>query len=377
MEKYLINQNIITSNGCFHTGKNISKNNIDYKFNTIILPKKLPTYRRITFFPIKNNLSDLALTNRQIEEETFSYQSKNHKNSQKLKLEPLNKSKLYKNNLKDYSTELRKNKSYIFKNYKNKMNESIQSDLFFDEDKEDNKIIIHQNSIIDCLLNKKMNIKPKLRKIQIRKKSLIENIKHFYGKGVFLAKYEKKFLQNSKPVQYYFKVNMGHSVDRNNNISKTLQKTNKFLKNNNLYQTFEFCNMNENKFVTKLTVDESDNKVDKNFDCHGLMKYPVNMSNKSIYNDVSNDLSYIKTKFKTRNLNNYKNSNKIISYDNLKLLSQRGFKKFEKNRYKGFEKKIRETFNIAKDNRKKYDSLAEINLNNFNKNKKEIFQKDL
>ena len=208
MENNFEKQNTITTKGFSQTGKNSTTQKIEYKYKTIFLSKKHPQNKRITYYPIKKNFSDFALTNRQINEEIFPYQniSSTSKNKivRKFKLEPIIKKKLI--NYESNTFDLRKNKSYINTNIRNRMNESIQSDLFYEEEMQ-HKLIKHQNSMIDYLLNKKMEInkKPKLKKINFDKINIIDNLKHFYGKGIFLEKFEKKFLQNSKPVHHFFK----------------------------------------------------------------------------------------------------------------------------------------------------------------------------
>ena len=389
MESIFEKQNTITTKGFSKTGKNSKTKKIEYKYKTIFLPKKQPQNRRITYFPIKKNLSDFALTNRQISEEIIPYQnisstSKN-KIDGKLKLEPLIKKRLINDELNIF--DLRKNNSYINNNLRNKMNESIQSDLFYEEEMQ-HRLIKHQNSMIDYLLNKKMelNKKPKLKKINFDKINIIDNLKLFYGKGIFLEKFGKKFLQNSKPVHHFFKEEKNKNSNFNSNSSKIsnisiMRKTNNFLKNKNIYELVQFGNSVE-KVATKLIIDENENKND-NIDFHCLMKYPLNTKNISMYssnysNIFSNFSSSIKTKNKTkmRNLKNKENNN-LISYEDLKLLSQKGFEKMKKNRYKGFEKLIGETIENVKSNRKKYDSLVNLNMKIYNKNKIEVLNNEL
>ena len=184
MENNFEKQNTITTKGFSQTGKNSTTQKIEYKYKTIFLSKKHPQYKRITYYPIKKNFSDFALTNRQINEEIFPYQniSSTSKNKivRKFKLEPIIKKKLI--NDESNTFDLRKNKSYINTNIRNRMNESIQSDLFYEEEMQ-HKLIKHQNSMIDYLLNKKMEInkKPKLKKINSDKINIIDNLKYFYG----------------------------------------------------------------------------------------------------------------------------------------------------------------------------------------------------
>ena len=391
MENNFEKQNTITTKGFSQTGKNSTTQKIEYKYKTIFLSKKLPQNKRITYYPIKKNFSDFALTNRQINEEIFPYKniSSTSKNKivRKFKLEPIIKKKLI--NDESNTFDLRKNKSYINTNIRNRMNESIQSDLFYEEEMQ-HKLIKHQNSMIDYLLNKKMEInkKPKLKKINSDKINIIDNLKYFYGKGIFLERFEKKFLQNSKPVHHFFKedkikyTNLNSNSSNKSNISIIMRKTNNFLKNKNIYELVQFGNRVE-KVATKLIIDENENKNDNNFDFHCLMKYPLNSKNISMYSsNYSNILSNFSSSFKTKNkirMRNTKNkeNNSLMRYEDIKILSQKGFERMKKNRYKGFEKLIGQTIENVKSNRKKYDSLVDINMKIYNKNKIEVLNNEL
>ena len=372
-----------TTKGFFQTGKNSQGEKINYQYKTIFLPKKLSNYTRITFYPLKKNFSDLALTNRQFNEEIIPCHSHDNRSTNKIysktKLKPLGKNKLFDEEINYYN--LKKNKSFINSNFKNKMNESVQSDLYYEE-KMKNKLINHQNSMIDYLLNEKMKInkKPKLKRINFEKINIIENIKNFYGKDIFLSKFEKKFLQNFKPIHYYFKEqNINSNSSKNNNISMLMRKTNNFLNNKNKYETVEFGNRKE-KIATKLIIDENDNKCNNNLDCHVLMKYPLNSKNISMYssnysNILSNFTSSLKTKMRYKTKDS--NDNNHMTFEDLKLISQKGFERMKKNRYKSFTKIIDETYENVKNNRKKYDSLLEINLKIYNKNRDEALNNEL
>ena len=263
------------------------------------------------------------------------------------------------------------------------MNESIQSDLYYEE-KMKNKLINHQNSMIEYLLNQKMQInkKPKLKRINFGKTNIKENIKNIYGKGLFLEKFEKKFLQNSKPVHHYFKEKiLDQNYPNKSDISILMRKTNNFSNNKNIYETVQFGNRKE-KVATKLLFDDNDNKYDNNIDCHSLMKYPIYSKNNSMYssnysNILSSFSSSLKSKFKLRNKTKNISGNNHLTFEDLKLLSKKGFEKMKRNRYKGFTKIIDQTVEDVKNNRKKYDSLVEINLKIYNKNRDEVLNSTL
>ena len=382
-------QNTLTTKGFSFTGKNSSNKSIDYRYKTIILPKNVYQYQRNTYFPIKRNYSDLSLTNRQINEEVLLLKSQLNKfTSNKIepkliiKLDPIIRNKLFEDDGKNL--ELKKNNSYVNTYFKNKMNVSVQSDLFYEEEMK-KQLNSHQNSIINYLLNQKIKIcrRPKLKKINISKTNLIDNIKHIYGKALFPEKFDKKFLQNSKLVNHYLqeKNKNSNSADKSN-ISLIIKKDNNFLDNKNFYEIVQFGNKKE-KVATKLIFDDNDYKNEDKLDCHFLMKFPENSKNNnsiysSNYSNVFSNFSSWKSKIKSKNLKNKENKeNNIINYWDLKLLSQKGFENMKKKRYRNFSRIIGETIEDVKTNRKKYDSLLEINLKIYNKNKNEVLNNDL
>ena len=371
------NQNTLTTKGFSITGKNSFSKNIDYNYQTIIMPKNLYQYHRITYFPIKRNHSDITLTNRQNNEDVFLIKSQLNKftrNKIKIKLDPIIRNKIFDDDGKNM--ELKKNKSYINTYFKNKMNESVQSDLFYEEEMK-KQLISHQNSMINYLLNQKMKIRPrnKLKKIKITKTNLLDNIKNLYGKALFPEKFDKKFLQNAKPVHHYLKIKNinSSSADKNN-----LRKESNDLNDKNIYETVQFGNRKE-KVATKLIIDDNNNKIEEKLDCHFLMKFPENSKNNSKYsNNYSNIISNFsswKSKIKSKNFKNKENN--IINYEELKLLSQKGFEKMKKKRYRYFTRIIGETMENVESNRKKYDSLLDINLKIYNKNKNEVLNNEL
>ena len=377
MEKYSLNKNSITTKAFSQTGKNLDTKKIDFKYNkykTIILPKKLPQYRRITFYPIKKNYSDFSLTNRQFNEEIIPFKSKINNNKNENKIEQ--KIKLNSNSLKSFYKD-----SLLNYNHKKKMNESIQSDLYYYEDEIENKINSHQNYIINSILNQKMKInkKPKIKKNNFGKLNIINYLKNYYGKGIFFDKFGKKNFNDGKLVHFYFK---DKKRDLNSLDNRTIRKNNCY-KNKNIYEIVELDNKKE-KIATKLIIDDNEKKFDDKFDCHFLMKYPENSKNNSIYssnysNNVSNYSPSLKYKLKPKNINKNinNNDNSGMNYKVLKLLSRKGFEKMEKKKYKGFTRIIGETIENVKSNRKKYDSLVEINLEIYNKNRNKILNNEL
>ena len=148
------------------------------------------------------------------------------------------------------------------------------------------------------------------------------------------------------------------------------------------YEIVQFGNKKE-KVATKLIFDDNDYKNEDKLDCHFLMKFPENSKNNnsiysSNYSNVFSNFSSWKSKIKSKNLKNKENKeNNIINYWDLKLLSQKGFENMKKKRYRNFSRIIGETIEDVNTNRKKYDSLLEINLKIYNKNKNEVLNNDL
>lgn len=399
MEKYFFYKNKISKNGNFHTGKNILKKTIDYKYKTIVPVKNNQGNQRATFYhPLIKNYSDLALTYRQIDEENFPFISQIN-NNQYDQFESLINNRINNNESNHYNIELNKNKSFINNNFKNKINESIQSDFCFDEEIENHKnnnsnynsnmnsnlnsnTNFKSESIIDYLLNKRLKINlPKIKKVNIGKRNLIEKLKTLYGKGIFLDRYEKKYLQKTKPVQHYFQKNNNNLLNLIDKKRIFMKKSNSSLNNKSIYETVEYGNRKE-KVATKIIIDENENKDDNNIDCHFLMKYPIKFFKNSYNNSYdsnttnifSNFSSSLKSKIKIKN-DKFK-ENKINDND-FKILSQKGFEMMKRNKSRGNIKNINKTIEEINLNRKQYNSLAEINFKIFNKNKNEVLSKDL
>ena len=364
MEKYFLNKNKLNIKAFSQTGKNLNTKTIDFKYKTINSPKKITKYQKITFYPIKRIYSDLTLSNRQIKEEIMPFKSKRNFIDKNLNIIE-HKKKLESNIKKNLSNDELRNNSFL-NNFRKKMNESIQSDLYSEEEIQ-NKINNHQNYVINCILNQRLKIskRPKLYKNNFGRLNIIDNLKYYYGK-------EKKYLNNEKLVHLYFK-------DKNQN-QNLLNNKNIIPKKENIYEIVELDNKKQ-IIATKIKIDEND-KIDDKLDCHSLMKYPENTKNNSIYNIsnysniLSNFSSSLKSRFKTKNLKSNFNNNQI-NYKDLKMLSQKGFEKMKERRYKGFTRIIGETIENVKSNRKKYDSLIEINLKIYNKNKNEILNNEI
>ena len=389
MEKTFVNANTLTTKEISHYAMRSAPKIDDHNYRTIFMSKLLPQEKKINFLnPLKRTAYDMPLTGRKINEENKPGNPKLASLYKNI-IEPKTKinfnwpghRRLFNANLKR-NYELNKNKSFGNTSFKSK-SESIQSDFHIEENKE-KKITGHQNSIIQYLLNQKMKVgKPKLKKIKICRINLIERMRELYGEKIFYKKYEKKFLQDTRPIQYYLidldqkKKFRSNKSDMSTNTKKSLPP---FVENKNIYETIAFGDRTA-KVATKLIINEN-NKNEENFDAHSIMKLQGATYNNSIYSSYSyvlNNLPCFAPYYKTRNKRYFclNNSGSKDGYKDLKLLSQKGFEKMKKRRNITLNRKIEESIDIVRDNRKKYDSLLELNEKLFNKNKEEILNNKL
>ncbi len=101
MEKYTIYPTNISTNIFWKTAKNSSSKKIDYNYNTLFIPKKLDYSKKFKFFPITRNSSELYKANRKYEYDNLYFNSliNNKSQNKSLKLETLNKIKIYNTEL--------------------------------------------------------------------------------------------------------------------------------------------------------------------------------------------------------------------------------------------------------------------------------------
>ena len=376
MEKYNIYPTNISTNIFWNTVKNSSSKKLDYNYNTLFIQKKLAYSKKIKFYPITRNSSELCKSNRKYEYDNLYFNSliNNESQNKNLKLEPLNIRKIYNTELHKCNSEYQKNKSCYTNYFKN---QSVQSDIYFAD--ESNRYNYYHKNIINFILNKKMKIYrvKKLKEIKLNKSNTFDRL---LAKGIFDRKFQRKYLFNSKPIKYYFenKYKASKSSDKKSNISSFLDK-NKNLENyKKFYETIELGDKKE-IIATKLIYNENDENNLNNIDCHSLMKYPLNLNNNSSGNNYSNLFSNFSSSLRSncRSINfKSKDSNKYTK-DGLKLLSKKGFEKMKQNRYLGISRQIGDTLEDINSNRKKYDSILDINLKLFNKNKEDILNNDL
>ena len=365
MEKYTIYPTNISTNIFWNTGKNSSAKKLDYYYNTLFIPKKFAYSKAFKFCPITRNSSELCKTNRKYEYNNLYFNSltNNDCKNKNLKLKPLIKRKIYNTELHKSNSDYQKNKSCYTNYFKN---QSVQSDIYLPD--EANRIDNYHKNIINSILNKKLNIYrvKKLKEINLNKTNILDRL---LPNGIFMRKFERKYLLYSKPIQYYFenKNKTSKSSDKKSNLLPLLDKNENPENYKKFYETIEFGDKKEIN-ATKLIYNENDENNINNMDCHSLMKSPLNFNN-SLGNNYSNLFSNCSSllRSKCRSINfKSKESNKVIK-DNIKLLSQKGFEKMKKNRYLSFSRQIGDTLDDISTNRKKYDSILDINLKLFKK----------
>ena len=359
MDKYTIYPTNISTNIFWNTGKNLSSKKLDYNYNTLLIPTKLAYSKKYNFYPITRNSSELHKTNRKYEYDNLYFNSliNNESKNKTLKLEPLIKRKIYNTDLHKCSSEYHKNKIFYNNYFKN---QSVQSDIYFVD--ESNRFDIHDKNIINSILNKKLKIyRPKkLKEIKLNKSNTLD---HLLAKGIFTRQFQRKYLLNSKPINYYFGNKISKSLDRKNYLLSHLDKNINLENYKNFYETIELGDKKE-IIATKLIYNKNDENNNNNIDCHSLMKYPLNIYKVSSANNYSNLFSNFSSclRSKCRAINFKNKDSKNITKDGLKLLSQKGYEKMKRIRYFGISRQIGDTLEDINTNRKKYDSILDINL---------------
>ena len=376
MEKYTIYPTNISTNIFWNTAKNSSSKKLDYNNNTLFIPKKFAYSKKFKFYPITKNSSELYKTKRKYEYDNLYFNSLINIESQNknLKLEPLIKRKIYNIELHKSKSEYQKYKSCYTNYFKN---QSVQSDIYFAD--ESNRYGNYHKNIIYSILNQNLKIygAKKLKEINLNKSNTFDRL---LAKDIIDRKFQRKYLLYSKPIKYYFenKYKISKSSDKKRNMLSILDK-NKNLENyKKFYETIELGDKKE-IIATKLIYNETNENNLNNIDCHSLMKYPLNLNSNSLGNNYSNLFSNfsscLRSKCRLINIKS-KNGNKL-TINGLKLLSQKGFEKMKKNRYLGISRQIGDTLEDINSNRKKFDSILDINLKLFNKNKEDILNNDL
>ena len=403
MKNYNYRKKNIFINKGYSTRKDSNENEINNKYY-------IPKLRRDSTVGIKYSWSqkiygNLALTNRDTNKnnkknfQSYINDNPSTKFNHNLKLNPINKKKLFENKeLNKYSLDLNDNKNNFnnTKTFKKTMNQSSQSDFFFDNEDQDNKLKKEHFLKIDNLLKKKISIikRPKLRKINFNlnkeKNNFISNLLKSNYNDIFDRQYMKKL----KPLQYYFKYlgnkNKKISIDNNNNISSRTLNTK--TRNNSLiipksYSSEEKSeydivnNLENNKVVfyaNKLIIDDdiSKNNNNKSFLIKGkndiIPNYSKILINKN--NILGNKYKY---RYNSMNIKN-QNAKKItfFSSDKMKLLSKKGFEKLINRKLGSLSREIKHVVRIIEDNKKNFKKIMELNAQVYVNNKKVALNED-
>ena len=403
MKNYNYRKKNIFINKGYSTRKDSNENEINNKYY-------IPKLRRDSTVGIKYSWSqkiygNLALTNRDTNKnnkknfQSYINDNPSTKFNHNLKLNPINKKKLFENKeLNKYSLDLNDNKNNFnnTKTFKKTMNQSSQSDFFFDNEDQDNKLKKEHFLKIDNLLKKKISIikRPKLRKINFNlnkeKNNFISNLLKSNYNDIFDRQYMKKL----KPLQYYFKYlgnkNKKISIDNNNNISSRTLNTK--TRNNSLiipksYSSEEKSeydivnNLENNKVVfyaNKLIIDDniSKNNNNKSFLIKGkndiIPNYSKILINKN--NILGNKYKY---RYNSMNIKN-QNAKKItfFSSDKMKLLSKKGFEKLINRKLGSLSREIKHVVRIIEDNKKNFKKIMELNAKVYVNNKKVALNED-
>ena len=389
-------KNIFINKG-YSTRKDSNENEINNKYY-------IPKLRRDSTVGIKYSWSqkiygNLALTNHDTNKnnkknfQSYINDNPSTKFNHNLKLNPINKKKLFENKeLNKYSLDLNDNKNNFnnTKTFKKTMNQSSQSDFFFDNEDQDNKLKKEHFLKIDNLLKKKISIikRPKLRKINFNlnkeKNNFISNLLKSNYNDIFDRQYMKKL----KPLQYYFKYlgnkNKKISIDNNNNISSRTLNTktrnnsliipeNRSYRGKNIY---EVINNTENKKVfysSRLIIDDnlSKNNKENNFYIKKGNEYNSLVSSYSNLFLNKYNLVHKKIKYNSMNIKN-KNAKKVgyITLENMKNLSKKGYEEMNKRKLKDLNKKINNAVKVIEDNKKRFIKFFEVNAQIYLKNKK-------
>ena len=403
MKNYNIRNNNIFINIDNLIRKKSYENKIDKKriFDKLTLNK----LNKITYSTIPKTLSSIALTNRPfnrnkkisffpIFNEHYTIQTNKHN----LKLNPILHKKLFQNErLNNVTYELFNNKDkYInTKSFINTNNYSLPSDFYFDEDDQDTKIMKKHYLKINNLLNRKMIIKPKLRKITFKfnkeKSKTINTIKNVL-KSSYKELTQIEDNPKLKPVRYYFTSVKNNYINKTNKkhniISKSLTskiKSNSFilsknnsLEDNDVYQIIESKDKkNKVIYANKLIINDNNNKDNKENDLY-RKKISDNMVSDFIKIYGSNYRNFQrKMKFTSLGLKN-KNAKTIhyIPDHEIKLLSKKGFERMIDRKIKDFSNIIKNAMSEIEANKANFKDIMEINGQIYLKNKQYALNDD-
>ena len=385
MKNYNSRKNNLFIKKCSLTRKNSYEKEIDNRFIGHKLTfnkfnKKASLYN-------KKDISNLDLTNKE-NKIYFNPISQNYRTNIIMKND-LNLFEIHKKNLFE-NPELNNVTSGFFENnhcnntneFKKTVNQSSQSDFYFDEADPDTRIMKEHYSKIDDILKQKMIInkkRPKLKKIRFKFDKEKDNYMNNFGKSNFHEIFMKKYNKNLKPLQHYLKCTNKENF-KNNITPKTIKEktrnhslilTKKNSKDEkNIYEVYHSLNNNTIIYANKLVINDD---KDMNEDNITLAK-GINDIN-SDYKKILEDRYKILIKKLKSNSVNIKNKNakkiKFVPYNKIKILSRNGFEKMMNRKFSDFQNQVNNAVNLIESNKHKVSDVMEMNAQIYLKNKKE------
>lgn len=332
----------------------------------------LPNSKLATFYSLKRNFSDF---NSKLLSKIDTHKRKKDK---RLKLED---SLIIKNLLNKNI----KNNSEININIKPKPNTTKANNSMYlgprfnSNESISKKLTCYETELIDKLLNKRVVLnKPKLTKLKINEVNMGDNIRKKYYKinnnNNIYGKKQKNLGLKMKHLKFFAKFYKQRIKKFQNIKSFSTGKINKNLLDKPVYEIIEFGD-NKEIYANKLIIEENDKYLNKNLDCHGLMKIPGNMYN---YSSIGSSISSFKINSDIP-LNQIKNKgiNNKIDLNRLKLINLKGLEKMRINQYIGLDRSIIESHSKIKSNRENYKNYIELMSKIFNKQEEDVCKSDL
>ena len=174
--------------------------------------------------------------------------------------------------------------------FKKTVNQSSQSDFYFDEADPDTRIMKEHYSKIDDILKQKMMVnkkRPKLKKIRFKFDKEKDNYMNNFGKSNFHDIFMKKYNTNLKPLQHYLKCSNKENF-KNNITSKTIKEK---TRNHSLILTKKNSKDEKNIYEVYHSLNNNNisNKNSNNSHVYSSINVIKNMNNNSINNNLSNN----------------------------------------------------------------------------------------
>ena len=329
----------------------------------------LPNSKLATFYSLKRNFSDF---NSKLLSKIDSHKRKKDK---RLKLED----SLIIKNLLNKNLKSNSNININKKTNSTKSNHSIYLGPRFNSNESIcKKLTCYETELIDKLLNQRVVLnKPKLTKLKINEVNMGDNIKKKYYKinnNKIDGKEQKNFGLKMKHLKFFSKFYKQRIKKFQKIKSFSTGKINKYLLNKPVYEIIEFGD-NKEIYANKLIVEENDKNLNKNLDCHGLMKMPGNIYDNSA---IGSNISSFKINSDIPlNHNKKKRIYNKIDLNRLKLINLKGLEKMRINQYIGLDKSIIESHSKIKSNRENYKNYIELMSHIFNKQEEDVCKSDL